>query len=180
MQDVSHPLANKGGRATVAPVIAGLAAGIAFLFVFSNVADSLSTIKNDQTGSAKKAFVILTIAGMDDTYRAGEPISFTLITKGASHNICNYPKPSIQIARIPDEKGVWNTPPTFQTSMGCPMQPFYSEWRFGYSGEDLPFQSALVHDRKYENRIAIEEPGRYKLIALFEDHRAEKEFMVLP
>jgi hypothetical protein len=78
------------------------------------------------------------------------------------------------------EKGIWYTPPTFQTAMLCPLQPFYAEWRFGHSGEELPFQSALAPDSKYENRIMIEEPGRYKMVATFEDRNIEKEFTVLP
>ena len=171
-------MADERGRA--APVIAGLVAGIAFLVVFSNLADSLSTTKNDQTGPAVQAFVILTVNDLKDTYEAGEPISFTLITKGASNNICNYPKPSVQIIGIDEKNGVWSTPPTFQTSMGCPIQPFRNEWRFGYGGEELPFQSAFPHDKRYENNIAIEEAGRYKIIATFDNHGTEKEFTVVP
>ncbi|MGI0018985.1 MAG: hypothetical protein ACREAY_00785 [Nitrososphaera sp.] len=136
--------------------------------------------KNNQTEPAVQAFVILAINDLKDTYGAGEPISFTLITKGASNNICNYPKPSIQIIGIGEKKGVWNTPPTFQTSMGCPLQPFHNEWRFGYSGEELPFQSAFPYDGRYENSITIEEAGRYKMIATFDYHKTEKEFTVVP
>jgi hypothetical protein len=169
-----------GGRGQTAPVIAGLAAGVAFLLIFSNLADSLSTTKNDQPENAVESFVIMTINDLKMTYQAGEPVSFTLITKGTSNNICNYPRPSVQIIDIYERKGVWSPPPTVQTDKGCPSQPFYNEWRFGYSGEELPFQSAFPHDKRYENSITIEEAGRYKIIAKFDYHRTEKEFTVIP
>lgn len=148
--------------------------------VFSNLADSLSTTKNDRHEHAVESFVILTINDLKRTYQAGEPVSFTLITKGTSNNSCNYPRLSVHIIGIDEKEGVWGTPPTVQTSMGCPIQPFYNEWRFGYSGEELPFKSAFIHDKRYENNITIEETGRYKIIGTFDYHRTEKEFTVLP
>lgn len=156
------------------PVIAGLGSGVVFLLLVSGLADALSTIR--ATPANNFAFVIMTVSGLEESYEAGEPISFTLTAKGMSRNICNYPEPSVRIIGM-DNKSVWNTPPSFQTSMLCSPQPFYTDWRFGYEGEELPFQSALLYDRYYENKIVLE-AGSYKLVAKFEDHRIEKEFVV--
>jgi hypothetical protein len=59
------------GGGQTAPVIAGPAAGIAFLLVFSILADSLSTTtkEDDQTEPAKEAFVILAISDLKTLIR---------------------------------------------------------------------------------------------------------------
>lgn len=62
--------------------------------------------------------------------------------------------------------------------MGCRVQEVDREWRFGYEGEELPYQSAL-YDERLPNHIAIEEAGQYKLVAGFDGHFVEKEFSVI-
>lgn len=161
---------------TTMPLIAGLAAGIAFMLLMSGLADSLSTIRASPANEF--AFVIMTVDGLQESYEAGEPISFSLLTRGFSQNICNYPEPSVRISNLDSGESVWHTPPSFQTAALCPSTPFYIDWRFGYEGEELPFQSALAYDRYYENHIAIAEAGSYRLSAKFEDHSVEKDFVV--
>jgi len=158
------------------PVIAGLGSGVALLLVMSGLAGALSTIRASPANEF--TLVIMTMDGLQESYEAGEPISFNLVTKGFSQGICNYPKPSVRISNLDTGESVWHTPPTFQTLMLCPSTPFYTEWRFGYEGEELPFQSAFLHDRYYENHIALGESGSYKLVARFDDRIIEKEFAV--
>lgn len=161
---------------TMLPVMAGLGSGVAFLLVMSGLADALSTIRLSPANEF--TFVIMSLGDLEESYEAGEPISFTLTTKGMSRTIYNYPEPLVKIVSLDEGKSVWNTPPSFQTSALCTSTPFYKEWRFGYEGEELPFQSALLHDRYYENYIAIEEAGSYKLVAKFDDHMVERDFVV--
>ena len=60
--------------------------------------------------------------------------------------------------------------------MGCgSVQGINREWRFGYEGEELPYQSALTYDEKYHSHIAIDRAGQYRLVASFDGHIIEKE-----
>lgn len=160
----------------IIPIITGLGSGVALLLVMSGLADALSTIR--ATPANEFTMVIMTVDGLQESYEAGEPISFSLVTKGFSQTICNHPEPAVRILNLDSGESVWHTPPTAQTLMLCPPTPFYNEWRFGYEGEELPFQSALLHDMYYENHIAIEETGSYKLVAKFDDQMVEIDFVV--
>lgn len=163
---------------SVLPVAVGLASGIAFVVMFSvysnSTFDSLEAkiIKNDQ--------IVMAIHNLRDAYRTNEPISFSVITKGISGNLCNYPEPSLVIVSVDEGKHVWYSPPTFQTAMRCDtIQGIDREWRFGLEGEELPYQSALSFDKKYDNRIAMQKAGLYRIIATFDDNSVDKEFTVI-
>jgi hypothetical protein len=159
----------------VAPVIAGLAAGIAFIIIFS----FFSAPGNPPPPLNRNDRVVMTIANLKDAYRAGEPISFSVYTKGASGNLCNNPQISAVIISLEEGKPAWSTPPSFQTTMGCGIiQGIDREWRFGYKGEEMPYQSAFTFDKKYDNEIRIEKAGQYKLVAVFDGYTVEKEFVV--
>lgn len=158
------------------PVIAGLGSGIVLLLLMASLADVLPTTKVDDV--SETTFVVMSVLDLKQSYNVEEPISFTLVTEGVSRTICNHPKPLVQIVSSDKGESVWYTPPSFQTLMLCNPQPFHSEWRFGYEGEELPFQSALANDKYYENVIVMEVPGDYILVTEFDDHRLEKEFTV--
>ena len=76
-----------------APAIAGLAAGIAFVMVFS-----LYSVPGDSwTPLNKNERIVMEIGNLKDTYRVNEPISFSIYVKGASANLCNDPKATVVI-----------------------------------------------------------------------------------
>ncbi|MEO9296208.1 MAG: hypothetical protein ABI347_11505 [Nitrososphaera sp.] len=156
------------------PVAAGLAAGITFVALFS----LFSIPQGSWTLLNKNEFIAIEIKGLKDTYRLNEPISFSIYVKGASRGLCNNPQATAVIVSLATGKPVWSTPlPTFQTAMLCNVQEIDREWRFGYEGEELPYQSALTYDeKKYDNLIAVDKAGQYRLIASFDGQTAEKEF----
>ncbi len=117
---------------------------------------------------------------MEDVYHVNEPISFTVQTKGASDNLCNDPQVNVGISNTEDATTAWSSPITFQTALLCGNIPgIDKEWRFGYQGEELPYQSALSPSPYQENSIAMERPGKYRIVAEFDEHVAEKEFQVI-
>lgn len=159
------------GDGAVAPVAAGLAVGIAFVVLFSILATPEEPVKSKH--------IEIAVDGLKDTYKAGEPMSFTVNTEGFSDNLCNYPKLHVVIVRADDQKIAWSTPPTFQTVMGCnELKGIDEDWRFGYENEELPYQSAIPHDANLENKIVMEQAGLYKIRMEFDGHEIEKEFSV--
>lgn len=154
-----------------------MAVGIAFIVLFSAFGASFAANPQEHGYFDR---IDVTLGDLKDVYHTNEPISFTVHTKGISDNLCNYPKLHVQIVRIEDGKAVWNTPPTFETAMQCgSLQGIDREWRFGYSGEELPYQSALTYDKHYENSIAMQQDGNYRVVAEFDNHSIEKLFQVI-
>lgn len=159
------------------PVVAGLGIGITMV-IFS--LHSVTAAGNLGSTISKNGQVVMTITNLKDAYRTNEPISFSVMTKGVSGNLCNFPEPSLSIVSLDDGRGFWYNPPTFQTAMRCDtLQGIDTEWRFGYEGEKLPYRSALRFDQKYDNHIAIEKPGLYAIIATFDDSTIEKVITVI-
>lgn len=154
------------------PVIAGLAIGIALVVVFSIFAFGGSA-------SEKIRRVAIEVGDLKDTYQVGEPISFTVNANGISNNLCNHPKPHIRIVNADDgEETAWASPSTFSTAMGCiNPQGFELKWRFGYSGEELPYPSVLDY-LPYDNHIVMKKAGLYKMTVEFENLVVEREFQV--
>jgi hypothetical protein len=131
-------------------------------------------------GSEDGNEVTVAIVDMNSVYHVNDPISFTIHTIGESVHLCNDPKVNVGISSIGDGSTVWSTPITLQTALLCgDFQNIDKEWRFGYEGEELPYQSALVPSPYQENSIAIDQPGSYRIIAEFDNHKAEKEFQIV-
>jgi hypothetical protein len=170
------------GDSIALPVVAGLAIGIMFVSVmfFSLYASPVPANSGSPLRNSDDDHIVIMIENLKDTYRASEPVSFSVNTKGVSGNLCNHPEPSVIITDIDEDKVAWSTPPTFQIVMGCGnIQGIDREWRFGYAGEELPFQSSLSFDHEYGNSIAFEKAGLYRIMATFEDNVVEKEFAVV-
>ena len=161
----------------VLPVITGLAIGMMFVVMFSVHANSMPV--NSGALSGNKDRIVMNIESLNDAYRTNGPVSFVVSAKGVSDNLCNHPEPSVAIIQVNNGKAIWNTPATVQTVMKCVnVQGIDREWRFGYDGEELPYESALGFDKKYDNNISIHESGVYRIIATFEDNVVEREFAV--
>ena len=163
------------GSGVAAPVVAGLTTGIVFVVIFS----LFSAPRDLGTPLNRNEHIAMEIENLKEPYRAGEPISFSVHVGGTSADLCNDPQVTAAIVGLDKDKPSWSTPPAFQTGMGCRVQGIDREWRFGYEGEELPYQSALMYDEKRPNYIAIEEADQYKLVAGFDRHVVEKEFAVI-
>src|SRR5688572_6255843 len=100
------------GSSLMLVVAAGLAVGIAFVIVFSVLSSTLLAYPIRHLAYHDK--IGIEIADMNDVYQVNEPISFTAHTKGASDNLCNYPKATAVISNSEDLDIVWSSPPAFQ------------------------------------------------------------------
>ncbi|MEW6604171.1 MAG: hypothetical protein AB1351_05725 [Thermoproteota archaeon] len=103
---------------------------------------------------------------------------FTVNANCISNNLCNHPKPHIPIVNADDGETAWASPSTFSTAMGCINPPrFELKWRFGYSGERLPYPNAIDY-QSYGNHIVMKKAGLYKMMVEFENFVVEREFHV--
>jgi hypothetical protein len=82
---------------TTAPVIAGLAAGIGFVVLFAVMFSAVETMPRNSGDIA--------IAGLKDSYPAGEAIDFTVTVKGYG-TACGYP--NVLIRNAATNATVWS------------------------------------------------------------------------
>ena len=142
------------------PVIAGLAAGIAFVAVFSFVFSdsSLAVTKGNNE-------INLTIDGIRSSYRPGDQIVFGVSAKGLSDNACNIGSPGVSIHGGSDEEKInWPISFAFYTAMMCGGSEYLDKkWIFGDEPEDA---------------IVLDTAGQYTLVVSIEDITAERKFVV--
>lgn len=140
-------------------VIAGFAAGIAFVAAFS-IEFSGSTLALTKDHNE----INLTLEGIRDTYRPGERIIFSVSANGISDNACNVGSPNVSIHGGSNASTVnWPLSFGFSTALMCgESETLDKKWTFGEA----------------ENEIALDAAGTYTIVASIEGTTIEKKFVV--
>lgn len=111
-------------------------------------------------------YLNLTIEGLQDSYKTGEHIIFTVKAEGVSDNACNIDSPSVYIRD--DSNGgkiiYWPNPFGVSYAMGC-LGPGTVDKTWTY-GDDAKSETVLGT------------PGSYAIVAALEDVKIEKKFLV--
>lgn len=151
----------KANSGLAVPAVAGLAAGVAFVIMFSLFAGPSSAGSSTVTEDPER--VSLAIGGLQGAYKAGEPIAFSVKAKGVSDNACNRPSPSVVVRDSNGETLYWPHPFGFSTAMMCAgPEPLDNTWTFGDDAGD---------------EIMLK-PGSYTVFAAYEGVKVEKKFSV--
>lgn len=140
------------------PVIAGLAAGVAFVVVFSMLAGP------SPAAVLETKHIRLTIDDLQSTYKSGELIVFSVTAKGVLDNACNLGNPSVVMRDESSGKTIyWPHPFALSTALQCQTEEIDREWTFG---------------DKADKEIILDKAGQYSVIASYGDARVEKKFSV--
>lgn len=114
--------------------------------------------------------VDVTITGLKESYRAGEPVKFTVMANGISDIACNDNVPTVQVLQDSSGKEVWASKPSVSLADYCfEPQQVNSAWQFG---------NEVATHRAANGIIAIEEPGSYTVSASFEGQSVEQKIVV--
>lgn len=140
-------------------VIAGFAAGIAFVatFSFEFSGSTLALTKGHNE-------INLSIEGIRDTYRPGERIIFSVSANGISDNACNVGSPSVSVYGGSNESPVnWPLSFGFNTALMCgESETVDKKWTIGAA----------------ENEIALDAAGTNTIVASIEGTTIEKKFVI--
>jgi hypothetical protein len=140
----------------IAPVIVGLAVGIAFVVLFASMFSAANPMIQ------RSYYAKVSILGMRDVYQAGEKINFSIRAHGYSQ-ICG--APAITIVNMDDPNKVIN-PVDLIIDYNCDPTPGFFDitWKLEEIG--------VTHDITFES-------GHYKVVARYIE-TVEKEFDVIP
>jgi hypothetical protein len=143
---------------SVAPVVAGLAAAVAFVVAFSMLSGP------SPANVLETRHIRLTIDDLQSTYKSDELIIFSVTAKGVLDNACNFGNPSVVMRGESCGKTIyWLQPFALSTAIQCPTEEIDRERAFGDGAG---------------KEIILDKAGKYSIIASYEDARIEKNFSV--
>jgi len=165
-----------------APVIAGLAIGIAFIAVFTIVFGTTKPITERKFG------VDISIIGLKDEYARGEGIEITINAKGFVDSICGNDYPNVVIVKeLENEIAFDLTVDNYLAVCGSEPESINKSWHYGNID---PYEIAYPDHENISNStpifvpdigsqpIELEAAGIYKLLVSFKNATIVKEFNV--
>lgn len=156
-----------GGGGTASAIMAGLAAGIAFVAVFSFVVEGSSMNVLPSSNFSKEPYLEVTLAGIKQKYSAGEPVNFVLEVRrfGAS---C-LADPQIITLKNPSGYEVWRREAAGLLGCGDPDQLTRQEARQVWNSTE-----------NLGSPLKVNGTGNYSLVVSYDGGMMERRFKVVP
>jgi hypothetical protein len=152
---------------SLAPVIAGLAVGVAFVVLLGAsifLYDYFEWSGRLPDPSYYSPFIHLEITGLKEDYKLGETIDFAVTQRAAG---CVFPD-IVVVKNLETDSIVWkfNSTQANVALLGC-------------SSMGNPIDSTMTMNTEYEPPIIIEQTGSYIVIAEHQHRQVRQEFRVV-
>jgi hypothetical protein len=153
---------------SLAPVVAGLAVGVAFVVLLgasaSGVGHWLWWPPPLPDWGYYAPLIQLKITGLNEEYKIGERVNFNVTQKSAG---CVFPD-TVAVKNLDTDSIVWQFNGTHASGLilGCPSM-------------GNPADSSMTMNTEYEPPIIIEQTGSYVVIAEHQHKKVQQEFRVV-